>query len=452
MSVTTPWSGPPRSPDLEGKFPALGFVPCPGDQEAAADVASVVRDTADALRDIAHVLNGTGRGDWKGESAEAFREQFHDDFRPKVNDARDSFTKAAGALEDWARHMETSQRQAFRLEDEAQTAKDAVDSANTKLGTLPPKPMPWELAGETAAEKKKREELEDDHTSAERAVSLAENELARIRERARGLARSYQEYGEDIADRIKQAIDIAPNEPGWLDKLGAAIGELTEALGDIADQVLDALKDLAPLLDFIATAAGLLSTLMGLLSLIPGLQFLAVPALIFGGVALLTSYLSAAGKTGSFLKAFSDPTVITNAVTLAFGGGAFAAGLKLARVGSGGMSYGKLIADSMKFKPTVSSYPSFMSSVLTNPGVIEGGELAMNATRFSYTWTGNAFSMGPGGGYQFYKDTRDWIADDGPRPKEIFPNEEVQSVPVSEAIRRMARSPFAPFMTKVAGR
>ncbi|MEV7842327.1 hypothetical protein AB0O77_34790, partial [Streptomyces albidoflavus] len=77
-----PWLRP--DPALDTKFPAIGFAPCPGDLRTAERVAKIVRKTARALSDIAHVLNGTGRGEWRGKAAEAFREQFDEDFRPKV--------------------------------------------------------------------------------------------------------------------------------------------------------------------------------------------------------------------------------------------------------------------------------------------------------------------------------------------------------------------------------
>ncbi|WP_436737391.1 WXG100 family type VII secretion target [Streptomyces sp. BBFR102] len=85
-------------------FPALGFVPCPGDHTTAEDVARTVRRTAKALNEICQVLDGTGVGAWEGKTAEAFREKFDDEFRPRMDEARDSFGSAATALKkhaDW---------------------------------------------------------------------------------------------------------------------------------------------------------------------------------------------------------------------------------------------------------------------------------------------------------------------------------------------------------------
>lgn len=115
-------------------FPALGFVPCPGDHVVADSVAKTVRRTAKALVEICHVLHGTGVGDWEGKAAKAFRETFDDEFRPRMDDARDSFRGAASALEDWADYMERKQRAAVKLEAEAavvaKSLKDAYDKAD----------------------------------------------------------------------------------------------------------------------------------------------------------------------------------------------------------------------------------------------------------------------------------------------------------------------------------
>ncbi|PBO21119.1 hypothetical protein CLM85_29995, partial [Streptomyces albidoflavus] len=55
--------------------------------------------------------------------AEAFREKFDDEFRPRMDEARDSGGAAATAREDGARDMKTRQAAAVRGENEA----DAVD-------------------------------------------------------------------------------------------------------------------------------------------------------------------------------------------------------------------------------------------------------------------------------------------------------------------------------------
>ncbi len=125
-----------------------------------------------------------------------------------------------------------------------------------------------------------------------------------MRKRARTLHSDYEEEGRNAAKRLQKAIDIAPNEPGFWDKLGEAIGNALDSIADAAawlhDQAIELLGKLAPLLDLIGDIAGLLSAVTGLLALVPGLQFLGAASLVLAGVALGAHYLSAVGTTGSF--------------------------------------------------------------------------------------------------------------------------------------------------------
>ncbi|GAA1929658.1 hypothetical protein GCM10009837_64190 [Streptomyces durmitorensis] len=402
-SPQPPWLRP--DPAADARFPAIGYCPCPGDLPTAIDVAGIVRRTADALRDMAHVLNGTGRGDWRGKAAEAFREQFHDNFRPRVDDARDSFTDAAKALEDWSAYMKSKQAYAEQLEDEAQRAKERAGAAQKALDGLPPKPGLLDVAKDKSHEgKARRERQEADRSEKEKAAHSANADLEEIRGRAERLRQSYTDEGEAVAGRLKHAMDRAPNEPGFWDRIGDAIGGLADAIDEIGDAILDdikaALKELAPLLKVLGDIAGFASTVLGLLSLIPGLQFLALPALILGGVALASHYLSAVGTTGSFMKALTDPTVIIDAVTLAFGGAAFATGLKLTKMAGAAGSYPKIAAQTMKIGggglPKVPGYFRFASGM--GQGGLHTPEFSFQGARFLMTNGGNFMGLVPGGG------------------------------------------------------
>ncbi|NEB19182.1 WXG100 family type VII secretion target [Streptomyces coelicoflavus] len=391
-------------PAADARFPAIGFCPCPGNQADAASVAEIVVRTGKTLRDIAQVLNGTGRGEWKGKAAEAFREQFHDDFRPKVNDARDSFTDAGQALDDWARYMREQQAYAEKLESEAQNAKGKAAGLQRELDGMPPKPG-WaeRLGDQTHEEKAKQERQEEKRSGKEKSLHAANADLEEIRGRAERLRERYIEEGGAVADRLKHAMDIAPNEPGIWDKIGEAIADLVENIAEFQDALLDeikaALKELAPLLKFVGDIAGFASTILGLLSLVPGLQFLALPALALGGIALASHYLSAVGTTGSFLKALTDPAVILDAVTLAFGGAAFAAGLKLSKLAGAAGSYPKLAAQTMKIGnagPDVPGFFRFASQM--GRGGMHTPEFGFQAAQFTNTIGGNFMGLAPGGG------------------------------------------------------
>ncbi|MEV7859961.1 putative T7SS-secreted protein [Streptomyces hirsutus] len=236
-------------------FPALGFVPCPGDHTVADEVAKTVRRTAKALVEICQVLHGTGVGDWEGKAAEAFREKFDDEFRPRMDDARDSFSDAATALEDWAAYMERKQTAAVKLEAEAAEINRQLGQAHDKADKLK----------KADGEKKDTEDHEDKLQDANRAVNTKELELEEIRRKGRRMASVWQTYGKEIAERLKKAMDIAPNEPGVWDKLGDAISDLGKALADLPGQVGEILSDIGEWIkahaDWITVAASVIGVI-----------------------------------------------------------------------------------------------------------------------------------------------------------------------------------------------
>ncbi|GLW50951.1 hypothetical protein Stsp02_66120 [Streptomyces sp. NBRC 14336] len=239
-------------------YPALGFVPCPGDQTVAEDVAATVRRTAKALVEICHVLHGTGVGDWKGKAAEAFREKFDDEFRPRMDEARDSFNAAATALEDWASYMERKQRDAVRLEAEAAAVDEQLDKAREKSEKL--KKAEGARDGDA-----KDDDHEDKVKAAGKSVSAKEEELEELRRQGRGMARAYRQYGKEIAERLQKAMDIAPNEPGLWDKLGDAIADLGKAIADLPGKVGEVLSDIGEWIkshaDWITVAASVIGVI-----------------------------------------------------------------------------------------------------------------------------------------------------------------------------------------------
>jgi hypothetical protein len=380
-------------------FPHLGFVPCPGDESEAGDVARVVRGAAKALEEVDHVLRGAADGEWRGEAARAFRDMLAHDFRPKLETAQRSFGEAATALEGWVTTMGTQQKAAASLEHEAATAASTLSAKQSHLNGLPPAPKPGDPAPTDAAAKKKAEQDAKDRTDANTAVTQAQAALDDVRRRAHRLHDQYQRDGKDVADKLKHAMDEAPGKPGFFHRIGDAIGGMLDDFGKLADSFADwAVKELAkiaPLLKVIGDIAGLASTVLGLLSLIPGLQFLALPALILGGVALVSHYLSAVGESGSFLKALTNPTVIMDAVTLAFGAGAFTASMKLAKLAGEGGTFSQMALKSMSPLAKMKAPPSYFELARSSSYEMSTTEFALRAARFHCTWGGNVMiSMG----------------------------------------------------------
>ncbi len=229
-------------------FASLGFMPCPGDVQGAEDVAGVVRRTARALSEICHVLHGTGPGDWKGKAAEAFRDKFEDDFRPKMDQARDSFGMAANALEGWARYMRTQQATARRLEREAEEAEGELSKALRRLDAAKPpvgeSPDRYRQAS-AARDKPDRAREEEQRREAQGAVDIASVRLEDVRRRARALAEDYRAEGHAVANRLRGAMEIAPDEPGLFDKIGDAISDLSGTFGEYLETVTEGIAKLA---------------------------------------------------------------------------------------------------------------------------------------------------------------------------------------------------------------
>ncbi|MFD4633280.1 putative T7SS-secreted protein [Streptomyces sp. NPDC058284] len=319
-------SDPTHDSPLKDQFPALGFVPCPGDPPEAKHVTAVVSRTAKALEDIADVLHGTGEGDWKGKHADAFREQFDDDFRPKIDTAKKSFRKAATALRDWSEAMPEWQRKATALESLAQVARDKHEAMKGKLADLPPKPSIFDSPKDDA-EARKREKTEEKRSDAEHGASTAEAELEKIRADARKLADDYRLQGQSVARRLDKAMDIAPDEPGALSKLGSALKGIGKALGKLDDVIAEAIgsvvdgavkwiKENAYTIAALADVLSVLSAVVGSVGLIMlGLSVffppLAAPAaaagVISGGLAL-----GALTMHGAVRAATGDDQIVSN--------------------------------------------------------------------------------------------------------------------------------------------
>lgn len=300
MSDLFSWPSPTQCSPLREEFTALGFVPCPGDPHAARQVADIVRRTADALHEISDVLHGTGEGDWKGHHAEAFRKRFEDDFRPRVDQARRSFGKAATALRGWADAMPEWQREAAVLERRARDALAARHAAERRLAGLP-SAFPTDPDAEDDAGFGRRQKNEKDTASAELAIATARADLDKALAEARNLAIDFDLEGRAVARRLDKAMNIAPDEPGVFDRLGdavAGIGKALDAMNRAADDAAsaalgDAVEWLTEHANSIAALGDVLGTVsagLGAISL--GLAFAApetgpLAPLLLGGAEVI---------------------------------------------------------------------------------------------------------------------------------------------------------------------
>ncbi|WBB58451.1 hypothetical protein O7599_22775 [Streptomyces sp. WMMC500] len=359
-------------------YPTLGFVPCPGDYETAKDTAATVRRTSDALGEICRVLEGADEGDWRGKAADAFRALLADDFRPKVKDAYSAFSTARTVLTDWAENIDRQQRAAARLEEEAAELERTADA-------------------EAKKEEEKRDEGGERGADQESGGSGGsggsdEDPLADVRRRARSLADDYEQEGREAAGRLQKALDIAPNEPGFWDKLGDAVGGALEAIGQAVMDPMGTLKELAPLFKTLGDIAGLLSTVTGLLALVPGLQFLGAASLALAGVALVAHYLSAVGTTGSFLKALATKDVILDAVGFGLGKLGARFGDEILAAAKASNQPTRMVAQLGGRLPAMELPQGYFQLARGASYSMSVREFGMRTGQYFTTWTGNAFT------------------------------------------------------------
>lgn len=214
----------------------LGFNPVPGDTETVRGLHKKLSGCAKVLEETHELVTKLMDGSyWEGDAAVAFREQLDGGPLPlNLKNAARSIRKAARQLDNWEGELDDFQRRAKRLEEDAKTAQDAVDRAKgraTQAGDAPG--LDKKGADHDAAKKAL--------TRANSDVEEAEDELEKVRGKARTLAEEHEEKAKYRASKIRDATKkLAPHEPGWFDN----------ALDFLADNLPD-------ILSFVAGAVGL---------------------------------------------------------------------------------------------------------------------------------------------------------------------------------------------------
>ena len=326
------------APTSKATYPTLGFDPAPGDVDAVNGVATTLGRVYDAMNEIANVLHGADDGEWRGKAARSFRDLLDDDVRPKIDKAVDAFDHARGALTTWSTSLDGYQERAANYERWAAQAQADAEAAQQALSDLPAKPGPGAPEPATQAERDEQSDHETSRTQNTSALGDAQEAVERYRGYARAmLSDEYEPEGRAHADKLKDAIDIAPEEPGWFSKAIDSIGDFVDfigdALADLGDLILEGLHAIAPLLQAIGDIAGLLSGILGLLSLIPFLApFCGPAALALAGLALATHYLARVGETGSLLTPFTETQFWLDTASVVLGAGGLAIGAKMSRL------------------------------------------------------------------------------------------------------------------------
>lgn len=275
-------------------FPHIGWDPTPGDVEQTRELAKKLSGLAGELGTAVRELEQIECGAWKGKTARAFSLHISTDVTPLVKKSYDSFDKAARALHRWAGQLAGFQEETDRLEKEAGQKLDAESKAKAKAG------------GEGS----------DDLAKASSAVDGVIRKVHELEDR-------YKKAAVLIARDLDKAAGIAPDEPGFWDKLGHGIAEAWDETGQW-------FKDHADVIKLVGDLLGDLSGILGVLAIItapfePIGAIFAAAAVVTSGLALVSHLVAmAAGADVSWVSIGFD------ALGSLPGIGAFAKGVKVA--------------------------------------------------------------------------------------------------------------------------
>ncbi|MDQ1038024.1 hypothetical protein QFZ75_004440 [Streptomyces sp. V3I8] len=279
-------------------FPHIGWDPTPGDHDDTRDLAKklggLARDLSTTLRELERIEAGA----WKGKTAVAFTEYVGQDVTPLIRKSHDSFDKASRALHRWAGELEDFQDEANRLEKSAGEKLEARETAQQKAGAK-------------------------DNGKGSEELGKASGAVDEITGKVHDLEDRYKRAADRISKELDKAGDIAPNEPGFWDKLGQGIADSWDATGEWLTEHADLIKAIGDVLSNI-------SALMGMLAIVT-LPFPPLAA-IFGTAALIGSGLALAAH-GVAMAAGADVswmTLGTDALGLLPGIGTFGKGVKVA--------------------------------------------------------------------------------------------------------------------------
>jgi hypothetical protein len=241
-------------------FPHIGWDPTPGNVEDTRDLAKQIGKLAGELGTALSELERIECGAWKGKTAIAFTDYIGQDVTPLIRKSHDSFDKASRALHHWANQLDGFQERADRLEKEAGEKLSAKADAQAKA--------------DQKGDGKGSDELG-------KASSAVDGVIQRVHD----LEEEYRQAARKISKELDKAGDIAPDEPGFWDKLGSGIANAWDATGDW-------LQDHANLIKAIGDVLSDITALMGVLAIVT-LPFPPLAA-IFGTAALIGAGLTLA--------------------------------------------------------------------------------------------------------------------------------------------------------------
>ncbi|MFD9492471.1 enoyl-CoA hydratase/isomerase family protein [Streptomyces sp. NPDC060005] len=260
----------------------------------AKKLGNLASELGTALKELEQIEAGA----WKGKTAVAFSEYIGKDVTPLIRKSHDSFDKASHALHRWATELHDFQDEATRLE---------------------------KAAGEKLEAKEKAEQKADGKGSEE--LGKASGAVDEVTNKVHDLESRYSLAAGKISKELDKAGDIAPDEPGFWDRLTKGVGDAWDATGQWIKDHADTIKLIGDLLSDLTAVLGLLAIVT--LPFPPLAAIFGTAALIGSGLALAAHGLAkAAGADVSWMQLGMD------AVGLMPGIGMFSKGIKVTGVTS----------------------------------------------------------------------------------------------------------------------
>lgn len=263
-----------------GEYPHLGFDPARGNVATVRDVAKQITDSGTYAKEAYESIKAVqdNRDVWTGEAAMAFSGKLGE--LPKyLDDAQSSMEIAGKALTAWSDELESHQREARRLEEEARKAIANAKDADAALDRARANDVPIMYDGnDPAAAQRARAEADADAQAvrdAESTATAAWDKVEEIRKRAETLRDRWEDDGRICAEKLLEAAEKAPDKSFF-----ESFGELFE----------DAGKWLKDHIGEIGDIAGIVSAVAGVLAFIPVLTPIMAPIALGAGAVALAAH------------------------------------------------------------------------------------------------------------------------------------------------------------------
>ncbi len=259
-------------------FPALGFDPAPGDLDGVAELAGkyrvVSRDLAEANVSLREIV--TKQGVWQGEASEAFTRRVGP-LPGYLDGAAKSMGQAADALDAWSHDLGDLQKRAADLEARAEAAARAAEQARANPDLA--------LANRTFPDQPSLQIAQRLLDNAGERLETAIDGCQNVQDAAKQLLTEHTDAAGRVAELLRKAKELAPDEPDLLDELsdavGGALADLSNTLADSVDEAWNFVQDHAEVISKCSDVTGDIGNVLGFVG-----EFLPPPVnVVVGGVA-----------------------------------------------------------------------------------------------------------------------------------------------------------------------